>query len=132
MLKFARSSSVCYRWIEDSDPVLFNEIKKLVDEGRWELVGGWVEQSDTIITPAESLIRQAEHGNRYFLEKFGRTANIAYDNIVPLYRQRHRRLFNHFHTLQKFCFGHGHSGTHGNEFFPVRHFHRRRQNTHGA
>lgn len=78
MLKFARSSSVCYRWIEESDPALFNDIRKFVDDGRWEIVGGWVEQSDTIITQAESLIRQAEHAHKYFLDKFGRTTNIAY------------------------------------------------------
>lgn len=77
-LKFSRSSSVCYRWIEESDPALFREIKKLVELGRWELVGGWVEQSDTIITPGESLIRQAEHGKRYFMDKFGRDVNVAY------------------------------------------------------
>ena len=77
-LKFSRSSSVCYRWIEESDPALFREIRKLADAGRWEPVGGWVEQSDVIITPGESLIRQAEHGKRYFREKFGLDVRIAY------------------------------------------------------
>lgn len=77
-LTFTRSSSVCYEWIEQCDPALFRKIVKLVDAGRWELVGGWVEQSDTIITPGESLLRQAEHGKRYFREKFGRDVRIAY------------------------------------------------------
>lgn len=77
-LKFSRSSSVCYRWIEACDPALFREIRDLVDAGRWELVGGWVEQSDTIITPGESLLRQAEHGKRYFRDKFGRDVRVAY------------------------------------------------------
>ena len=49
-LTFTRSSSVCYEWIEQCDPALFRKIVKLIDAGRWELVGGWVEQSDTIIT----------------------------------------------------------------------------------
>lgn len=77
-LKFSRSSSACYRWIEESDPALFRQIVKLVDAGRWEIIGGWVVQSDTIITPAETLLRQAEHGQRYFREKFGQIARIAY------------------------------------------------------
>jgi len=77
-LKFVRSSSVCYRWIEDCDKALFKEIVKLVDAERWELVGGWVEQSDTIITPGESLLRQAEHAKTYFRDKFGRDVRIAY------------------------------------------------------
>ena len=77
-LKFTRSSSICYQWIEECDKPLFRKIVKLVDAGRWEIVGGWVEQSDTIITPGESLIRQAEHGKKYFMEKFGRDVRIAY------------------------------------------------------
>lgn len=77
-LKFCRSSSSCYEWIEACDPALFDEIRELVDAGRWELVGGWVEQSDTIITPGEVLFRQAEFGKRYFREKFGREVRIGY------------------------------------------------------
>lgn len=77
-LKFSRSSSVCYRWIEETDPGLFREIRRLVDAGRWELVGGWVEQADVIITPGESLLRQGEHGKAYFQEKFGRDVRTAY------------------------------------------------------
>ena len=77
-LKFCRSSSACYGWIESCDPALFGEIRQLVEEGRWELVGGWVEQSDTIITSGEILLRQAEYGKRYFREKFGRDVRIGY------------------------------------------------------
>lgn len=77
-LKFSRSSSACYRWIEDTDPQLFRDIQKFVEENRWELVGGWVEQSDTIITPGESLLRQAEHAKKYFKEKFGKDVHVAY------------------------------------------------------
>ena len=77
-LKFTRSSSICYRWIEECDKALFRRITKLIDAGRWEIVGGWVEQSDTIITPGESLLRQAEHGKQYFMDKFGRDVRIAY------------------------------------------------------
>ncbi len=77
-LKFCRSSSSCYEWVEACDPALFAEIRDLVDAGRWEPVGGWVEQSDTIITPGEVLFRQAEFGKRYFREKFGKEIRIGY------------------------------------------------------
>lgn len=77
-LKFCRSSSAAYQWVEQSDPALFADIQRLVDAGRWELVGGWVEQSDVIITPAESLLRQGVYGKRYFREKFNRDIRIAY------------------------------------------------------
>ena len=77
-LKFCRSSSSCYEWIEACDPALFEEIRLLIGAGRWEPVGGWVEQSDTIITPGEVLFRQAEFGRRYFREKFGCDIRIGY------------------------------------------------------
>ena len=77
-LKFCRSSSSCYEWLEACDPALFAEIRELVDAGRWEPVGGWIEQSDTIITPGEVLFRQAEFGKRYFREKFGKEVRIGY------------------------------------------------------
>ncbi|MCL1888769.1 MAG: alpha-mannosidase, partial [Kiritimatiellaeota bacterium] len=77
-LKFARSSTAAYKWVEESDPALFADIRALVDAGRWEPVGGWVEQSDTIVANGESLLRQAAVGNAYFKEKFGRPTRIAY------------------------------------------------------
>ena len=77
-LNTCRSSSSCYEWVEACDPALFAEIRDLVDAGRWEPVGGWVEQSDTIITPGEVLFRQAEFGKRYFREKFGKEIRIGY------------------------------------------------------
>ena len=77
-LKFTRSSSACYEWIEQNDPILFRQIAKLVEAGRWEVTGGWVEQSDTIITPAEALLLQAVHAKEYFRSKFGVEVKTAY------------------------------------------------------
>ncbi len=77
-LKFSRSSSACYRWIEACAPALFRQIRRLVDAGRWEPVGGWVEQSDVIVASGESLLRQAEYAKRYFREKFGKEVRTAY------------------------------------------------------
>ena len=77
-LKFTRSSSVCYEWLEENDPELFRQIAKLIEAGRWEVTGGWVEQSDTIITPAEVLLLQASHAKEYFRRKFGVEVQTAY------------------------------------------------------
>ncbi|MCV4600605.1 hypothetical protein OFC63_31760, partial [Escherichia coli] len=42
-LCFNQSSAQAYAWLEADDPELFEEVKKRVREGRWELVGGtWV------------------------------------------------------------------------------------------
>lgn len=42
--KFTRSSSRTYEWAKQYDPRLFDRIAALVEAGRWEVVGGWVEQ----------------------------------------------------------------------------------------
>lgn len=44
--KFTRSSAISYRWAKEMDPCLFAEIGKLIKAGRWEVIGGWLEQPD--------------------------------------------------------------------------------------
>ena len=45
---------------------------------RWEILGGmWVEP-DVNLVSGESIIRQFLYGQEYFLEKFGKTAPIAW------------------------------------------------------
>jgi alpha-mannosidase len=77
-LKFTASGSAMHRWTQKTDPALFREIKKLSEEGRWEPVGGWEVQSDVIISRAETLLRQAEHGKRFFMEEMGADIKTGY------------------------------------------------------
>ncbi len=75
---FTRSSSCTYQWAKEMDPVLYQSIKDLVEEGRWEVVGGWIEQPDCNLPSAESFIRQGLYGKAFFAEEFGeagRTSN---------------------------------------------------------
>jgi len=68
---FCQSSACYYEVVEKIYPEIFDEIKKRVDEGRWEVLGGsWVE-FDSNIPSGESLARQFLYGQRYFKEKFG-------------------------------------------------------------
>ena len=76
---FVSSSAVFYEWVEKSDPAMFEEIRARVAEGRWEIVGGWWLQPDCNIPSGESFVRQALYGQRYFKEKFGRTAKVGYN-----------------------------------------------------
>lgn len=62
-----------YELIEEYYPEQFEEIKKLVDEGRWCLSGSSYENGDVNIPSPEALFRNILLGNRYFKEKFGRT-----------------------------------------------------------
>ena len=75
---YAQSSALYYKWIEDQNKVLFNEIKLAIANGMWLPVGGmWVE-SDTNLILGESLARQFLFGQDYFKEKFGRYSRIGW------------------------------------------------------
>jgi len=75
---FCQSSAQYYKWLEERYPETFEKVKKRVDEGRWEIVGGtWVE-SDGNLPSGESFVRQYLHGKRYFKKKFGVDVKIAW------------------------------------------------------
>jgi alpha-mannosidase len=75
---FNQSSAQLYSWIEAASPDIFEKVKRRVQEGRWEPVGGsWVE-SDCQIPSGESLVRQMLYGQRYFQEKFGHRSRVAW------------------------------------------------------
>ena len=77
-VSFAQSSAQYYEWVEREDPKLFEEIRKLVESGKWIPVGGmWVE-SDVQLIDGESLVRQFLYGQRYFLSRFGRICRIGW------------------------------------------------------
>ncbi len=68
---FSQSQPQLYQYTEETYPKLYEEIKKRVAEGRWELMGGtWVEPDCNAIG-AESLARQFLLGIGYFRDKFG-------------------------------------------------------------
>lgn len=69
--KYAHSQAWTYEALEKYYPELFEEVKKRVAEGRWEIVGAQYVEPDGNIPSAESMVRQLVYGKRYFLEKFG-------------------------------------------------------------
>lgn len=76
---FTCSSAAFYEWVEKNNPQMFGEIRERVQEGRWELAGGWWIQPDCNIPSGESYVRQGLYGQRYFKEKFGKTAETGYN-----------------------------------------------------
>ena len=77
-LVFTRGEAIAYKWIEQADPQLFNEIKGLVKEGKWKIVNGWWVQPDCNIPNGESFVRQSLYGKSYFKEKFGINVEVGY------------------------------------------------------
>lgn len=67
---FCHNEVILYEYIERFDPALFDEITKLVKEGKWHIMGGWYDQPDCLVPSGESFIRQISLGKEYFKEKF--------------------------------------------------------------
>ncbi len=69
--KFMMSQPLLYKYAKEEAPELYEDIKRLVKEGRWECEGSmWVE-ADCNLTSGESLIRQILYAKNFFREEFG-------------------------------------------------------------
>ena len=77
-LTFGHTTAYLYQWIEEHNPELFQQIKKAIAQGKWEVLGGmWVEPEVNLIS-GESLVRQLLYGQKYCLEKFGEYNRVAW------------------------------------------------------
>jgi alpha-mannosidase len=69
--KWIQSQPQLYKYIKQTQPEIWEQIKQRVADGRWEAEGGmWVE-ADCNLSGGESLVRQFLHGRRFFREEFG-------------------------------------------------------------
>lgn len=68
---FCHNESLLYEAVEKNSPELFARITKLVQEGKWRIMGGWYIQPDCLMPQGESILRQIKVGHKYFQEKFG-------------------------------------------------------------
>ncbi len=78
-LVFTCSSACYYKWVEEIDPELFEEIRKLVKKGKWVPVNGWWVQPDCNMPSGESFARQALYSQLYYYEKFGDICKTGYN-----------------------------------------------------
>ena len=68
---FCHNEVTLYKYTQRFAPALFEDIKRLVKEGKWHIMGGWYLQPDCLLPEGEGFIRQIQTGNLYFKEKFG-------------------------------------------------------------
>ncbi len=69
---FLQTQPQIYQYIKEDFPEIYEEIKRRVAQGRWEVDGGmWVE-ADCNLTSGESLTRQLLIGSRFIKEEFGK------------------------------------------------------------
>ena len=68
---FGASQPQLYQWIKERYPKLYDQVKRRVEEGSWEVQGAmWVEP-DTNLSGGEALVRQIVYGKRFFRDEFG-------------------------------------------------------------
>ena len=68
---FNHNEALLYMWTEEYEPVLFQRIKRLVECGKWRIMGGWFVQPDCNMPSGESFVRHILVGKGYFKDKFG-------------------------------------------------------------
>lgn len=75
---YCHSQAQHYDWVAQDAPELFEEVKRFVALGRWDVVGGmWVE-TDLNLPSGESLLRQLVQGQRSFQTWFNKTCRGAF------------------------------------------------------
>lgn len=77
-LTFMRGEAALYRHIEEHDPATFRRVKRMIEAGRWDVVGGnWI-QPDTNMPATETLVRHFTQGQAYFADRFGVRPRVAW------------------------------------------------------
>jgi alpha-mannosidase len=76
---YSQSAAVYYEWMEELYPDIFADIKKRVEEGRWEITGGmWIEPDCNLIS-GESWMHQVLYAKKYFRNKFGKNIKLGWN-----------------------------------------------------
>ena len=76
---FTQSAAAYNQWIAEKYPLLNEEIKRRIKEGRWEIVGGmWVEP-DLNIPDGESTVRSLLIGKRWFQREYGVDVHVGWN-----------------------------------------------------
>lgn len=76
--KFMSSQAQLYKYLKEECPELYEEVKKMIKAGRWEVEGSmWVE-ADCNLSSGESLVRQVLYGKNFFKEEFGVESKVLW------------------------------------------------------
>ncbi|MHA1732911.1 MAG: glycoside hydrolase family 38 C-terminal domain-containing protein [Promethearchaeota archaeon] len=75
---FVCSQPTLLEWTRELDPALFGELKVMAASGNFDLAGGLMNECDCRIPSGEALVRQRLYGQLYYLEHFGKTADVEW------------------------------------------------------
>ena len=76
---YSHSSSMHYKWVQAADPGLLAEVRHRIQEGRWEVVGGWPVEPDCNIPATEAFVRHSLYGKRYCKQELGVDVTIGFN-----------------------------------------------------
>lgn len=68
---FLQSQPQLYEYMKTDYPQIYEQMKRRVEEGRWEAGGAMWLEADCNLPSGESLVRQLLHGIRFFQQEFG-------------------------------------------------------------
>lgn len=78
-LHFSQSQAVTYKAVEERYPNLFEQIKRKVHSGNWDITASmWVE-ADLNMIGSESLVRQILYSKRYLRDRFGFEPSVCWE-----------------------------------------------------
>ena len=76
---YTQSAAAYNAWMAEKYPPMNDDIKRRIQDGRWEVVGGmWVEP-DLNMPAGESLVRQLLIGKRFFEQQYGVDVRIGWN-----------------------------------------------------
>lgn len=76
--RFMSSQPHLYKAVKEREPAVYEEIKKRIEEGRWEAEGGMFVEADCNLTGGESLVRQIVKGKAFFKKEFGKENEVLW------------------------------------------------------
>ena len=79
--RFNFEGAVKYQWMKEYYPALYERLKQLVAEERWCPAGGSWDANETMVSSAESLLRNLLYGQTFYKREFGRKGGT--DIMVP-------------------------------------------------
>ena len=74
---FTCTSVAFLDWVDEHDPELFERMRERIEDGRWQVIGGWWIEPDCNIPSGESLVRQGLYGQRWLRDRLGITATTG-------------------------------------------------------
>jgi len=75
---FTLTQPELYRYLKEDAPEKYEELKSLVEQGRWEPEGSmWVE-CDCNLVSGESFVRQLLQGKKFFRDEFGKENKVLF------------------------------------------------------